>query len=206
MTTDSIFFFCISITPFLIIIYSQVHIKKFNNQKHVNFWCALVIRICQQFLTPFMAIPLMLRFSYLIEQIFILKAGKNHEFVFSFIICCIKIFFIDFVINSKADYYDGKHMTTLFIIRIILAVTCFLLSYINNDLVAAIVISLIFSICFSTVYFRLTNLVHVSPIGQYLETVPFFICPFMILFNYFVHNGFYSLLLLFNFRCFLYIK
>lgn len=207
---DSIFFFCISVIPFLIIIYSQIHIKKFSNQKHVNFWCALVIRICQQFLSPFMSIPIIFRFSYLIEQVFILRTYLELEMIFSFIIATINIILqlihfyfaavflipIDFVAHSKADYYDGKYNTLLQVIRVIIAVICFEITYIRNHIIAAIVIIIVFFICFLMLYFRLTIQAHVSPFGQYLEALPFFVCPFMILFKYFVKNEVYSLILL----------
>lgn len=210
LLTDSIFFFCICVVPFLIIIYSQAHIKKFSNQKHVNFWCALVIRICQQILTPYCSVPIMFRFSYLIEQVFILKSTEDPNMVLSFVICslnvCLEVIHtyfasiflipIDFVSHSKADYYDGKYMTSLYIVRVILAVVCFELSYIKNTLIAVIVFSSIFVICFLTLYIRLTYQVHVSPVGHYLEVLPFFVCPFMVIFNYFVHNENYSLILL----------
>ena len=79
---DSIFFFCVNIVPFFIIVYSIIHIKKYNYQMHVNFWCSLVIRSFQQILTPIMAIPMTFRLSYLIEQIFIQKVMNNWEMIF----------------------------------------------------------------------------------------------------------------------------
>lgn len=210
MLTDSIFFFAIIITPFLIIAYSQVHIQKFSNQKHVNFWCALVIRICQQFLCPIMTAPLIFRLSYLIEQVFILKNYSDLKMIISLIVASINImlqivhcyfasvflFQIDFVEHSKADFYDGKYITLIYSIRIVISVFCFEFKYITNNIVASILIGFIFFLCFLTLYFRLTIQAHTSPIGQYLEVAPFFICPFMVLFKYFVKNEVYSLLLL----------
>ena len=203
---DSIFFFCINLIPFGIIGYSQTHIKKFNHQKHVNFWCSLVIRTFQQILTPIMAIPMTFRLSYLIEQIFLEKITNDFKMILSFVIAIINIFLhiihtyfsslflipIDFVIHSKADFYDGKYMTLLHLIRIIISISSFMFSYIKNGVVASIFIGIIFFICILTLYFRLTIQAHVSPIGQYLEVLPFFVCPFMVLFRYFIKNNFYS--------------
>ena len=207
---DSIFFFCVNIVPFFIICYSSIHIKKFNHQMHVNFWCSLVIRLFQQILTPIMSIPMTFRLSYLIEQIFIQKITDNWEMIFSFIIAIINIILhivhtyfasiflipIDFVIHSKADFYDGKYMMLIHSIRIVIAISCFMFSYITNLVAVLIIFGFVFIICFLALFLRLSIQVHVSPIGQYLEILPFFACPYMILFRYFIQNNVYSLLLL----------
>lgn len=207
--SDSLFYFVLLIIPFLVILYSNIHLKRSNTHQHVNYWCTCAIRLFQQYFIPTVSVTLYFRLAYLIEQIFILKETGDNYVYFSFALVCLNfvmlfihlymasVFLIpmDFVVNSKVDRYDGKTQLELDIFRMLLCMVGFFFSYAKDVVTFGILMAVVFVICLTSLYFRLIMQVYVSPIAQYFEVSPFFVCPFILIFKFYSDNQVYLFIL-----------
>ncbi|OHS97229.1 hypothetical protein TRFO_36580 [Tritrichomonas foetus] len=205
MIFDSFVYFTMNLLSFGLLYYSAFSI---NRSKHIDYWCCAIIYFYQVIVAQMLPFIVYYRFSYLVERLvfteydlevlisFIISLLNVLGFAIHIYICSIFLIPMDFVQRGKFDLYDGKYLTVLYFIRLLISMECFFFQYIPNQITQIVTISIFSIICFTVLYFRSSIKVNTSFIAQYIEVSPIAAAPFMMILRIFYNNDILSLILL----------